>query len=142
MEQNKLKLEDALTIIRSRSLVPNIDGYYQLKVTSVVPYDNKFIIGLNGMTEYHLNEAKRLMKEGDYDKATNQSLSASIRSTDYIPSKGEFVKVYVAELTTKNNVTGRFVTSVTELKSGVTSKVIFDFDLEDIKVPNGEELVK
>lgn len=125
--------DSAIAIINSRKMIAR-EGYYEVKVTNEpTPYDGKFICNLSAMTNFHLEEAKKLATEGKFQEATNQQLSASLRPTDYIPSKGEIVKVYVAEVTTKNGVTGLFVTSLTELKATKAGKVSFSFD--DIEIP-------
>lgn len=137
---NKLTKEAAIQIINSRTGVLQGEGYYKLKVTNVVPYDGKFIIGLAGMTKHHINECKRLMKEGKIDEAVNQSLSASVRSIDYLPAKGEFVRAYIKEVTTKNGVTGEFVTALTVLKDNVGHKLDLSFEEESQELP--EEVKK
>src|SRR5690349_7637028 len=96
--ENRLKKEDFITIMNSRVRVPEEDGYYKLKVTSVVPFDGKYIVNLNGMTDYHVNKAKELIKDGKIDEAANQNLSASMRQIDYVPSKGEYVKAYISKI--------------------------------------------
>ncbi len=133
MEAQVLTAEQAIQILNSRKLIPAIDGYYAVKVTSVTPFEERFIANFNAMTDYHFSEAKRLLLEGEIDEAVNQNLSVSLRATDYIPSKGEILEVYVSEITTKNGVTGRFVTAIKEVKAKATSKV--SFSLEDIKTP-------
>lgn len=133
MENQVLTPEQAIQILNSRKLIPSVNGYYEAKVTSVTPYEGKFIANFNAMTEYHFSEAKRLLAEGNLDEAVNQNLSASLRPTDYIPSKGEMLEIYVSEITTNNGVTGRFVTAIKEVKAKVASKV--SFSLEDVKTP-------
>lgn len=117
----------AIQIIKSRKLVA-LPGSYELKVTSVTPFDGKFICNLSAMTSYHIDEAKRLFSENDFQEAVNQNISASLRATDYIPAKGEIVKVYIENTTTKSGITGLFVTSLSELKAKASSNVSFDFE--------------
>lgn len=125
-----MERKDALQIINSRKLIAQ-PTVAQLKVTSVTPFDGKFIVNLNAMTNYHVDEAKKHLAAGEIQEAVNQSLSASLRATDYIPSKGEIVKVVIEELVTKNNgIKGLFVTSLSELKAttSITKVSIIDED--------------
>lgn len=138
--ENRLKKEDFITIMNSRVRVPEEDGYYKLKVTSVVPYDGKYIVNLNGMTDYHITKAKELAKENKIDEAANQNLSASMRQIDYTPSKGEYVKAYISKITTKSGVEGFFVTSLTELKTNTTHKVSFSLEDFEVAVESKEEV--
>lgn len=125
---------NSIQIIESRKLVAT-PGSYELKVTSVTPFEDKFIANFAAMTPYHLGEAKRLITEGEFQEATNQNISASLRPTDYIPAKGEIVKVYLDNVTTKSGVTGLFVTSVSEVKARTTTKVSLGFDDVDAEIP-------
>jgi hypothetical protein len=120
---------DATKIISSRKQIATA-GAYNLKVTSVgmTKDGSKFIANLNGMTPYHYEQAMNLFDEGTEESlqlATNQHLTASLRLTDYLPTKGEVVKVVVEEITTNNGITGLFVTSLSELKASATKSVDF-----------------
>lgn len=124
-----MNAQDATKIISSRKQI-SIPGAYNLKVTSVgmTKDGSKFIANLNGMTPYHYEQAMNLFDEGTEESiqnATNQHLTASLRLTDYLPTKGEVVKVVVEEITTNNGVTGLFVTSLSELKASSTKSVDF-----------------
>lgn len=118
-----MEKDAAVKIITSRKLIVT-PGLKELKVTSVQSYNGKFIVNFAAMTDYHQVEAKKLGTMGDYQGAVNQQLTASLRPTDYIPSKGEICKVYVDNITTRNNVTGLFVTSVSELKADKTESKV------------------
>ncbi len=122
---------NAIQIIESRKLI-NLPGSYELKCTGVTPFEDKFIANFAAMTDYQLSEAKKHFAAGEYQEATNQNLSASLRPTDYIPAKGEIVKVYVDRITTKNEVTGLFVTSVSEVKAKATTKVSLGIEAEEV----------
>jgi hypothetical protein len=117
-----MEKSNALQIINSRKLIAQ-PAVVQLKCTSITPFDGKFIANFNAMTGYHVDEAKKHLANGEYQEAVNQSLSASLRATDYLPSKGEVVKVIVEEITTGNGIKGLFVTSVSELKAATIGKV-------------------
>jgi hypothetical protein len=120
----------ASTIIASRSQINNA-GKFRVKVTSSTPYfkqsetgsNQVAIVNFNAMTMWHLKEAQALFLEGDFQGATNQALSASIREKDYLPAKGEMVDIMVEEVTTKAGVTGLFVTGITPIAAVTASKV-------------------
>lgn len=135
-----MEKKDAIAIIKSRKFISQT-GAYELRVTSVTPHEGKFIVNLGGMTQYHIDEAKRLLIAGEIQEAVNQSLSASLRPTDYIPSKGEIVKTVVDEITTKNDVTGLFVMSLTELKANKATRVSGFDEFEDAAEADPIELV-
>lgn len=124
----KLTLEQAQAILASRKMIQE-DGKYRLKVTNVTPYlredgTSVKITNFAAMTPYHVAEARKLAQSGDYNGACNQSLSASPRSErDFCPQKGEIVDVIVETLTTKNGVTGQFVTSITPVATSTASNV-------------------
>ena len=126
-----MEKQDAKQILSSRELIM-LPGAYDLKVTSIQPYDGKFIANFKAMNVHHYETAKELFKEEKYQEACNQQLSSSIRTTDYVPSKGEVVRVIVAEVTTKSGITGLFVTGVSEIKASKTTKVNFSFDDEEV----------
>jgi hypothetical protein len=125
-----MEQKNAIQIIKSRKSV-NGPGIYELRATSVVPFIREdgtptTIVNLNGMTQYHQAEAKRLAEAGDLQGAVNQNLSVSLLQGKYVPSPGEMVQVVVEEITTKNDVRGLFVTSLSKIKATVTSNVSFD----------------
>jgi hypothetical protein len=126
-----MEKSSAINIIKSRSFVAT-PGAYELQVTSVTPFNDKMIVNLKAMTQYHIEQAKELLSQGETQLAVNQCITANLRMTDYIPSKGEFVKCQIDNVTTKNDVTGLFVVSLTELKAKTNHKVSFDFD--DVEV--------
>jgi hypothetical protein len=127
---NKLTVEAAIQIINSRKLIPNVDGYYAVKVGNVTPFEDRFIANFDAMSPYHLNEAKTHLKNGEIDKAANFRFTASLRVKDYLPSKGEILEIYVSEVTTKKGITGRFVTAIKEIKAKNGASI--QLSLEDI----------
>jgi len=114
--------ESAVQIIESREQITT-DGSYLLKCNNVHPFEGKFIANFNAMTPYLVEKAITLLDQDEFQAATNTSLSASLRPVDYIPLKGEIVKVFVKTLTTANGVTGLFVTNVSEAPVVKTGKV-------------------
>jgi hypothetical protein len=133
-----MEKSSAINIIKSRSFI-STEGAYEVQVTSVSPYGDKMIVNLKAMTNYHIELAKEHLRNGDTQEAVNQCVTANLRLTDYIPTKGEFVKIQVAEITTKNDITGLFVVALSELKASKSRKVSFDFDeeLSDNKMVKG-----
>jgi len=123
-----LTLEQAQGILGSRKMITE-DGKYRLKVTNVTPYlrpDGTMVKITNfaAMIAHHVAEARKSIAEGDYDSACNQGLSASPRADrDFCPQKGEIVDVIVETITTKNGVTGQFVTSITPVATTVAKNV-------------------
>lgn len=121
---------DATKIISSRKRILG-PGSYDLKVTSIGWNSERgsYILNLNGMTQYHYDQALALFDDGteeSFQKATNQHLTANARlGVDYLPVAKEVVKVMIEEVTTNNGVTGLFVTSVSEIKSKQASTVDF-----------------
>lgn len=118
-----------MQILQSRKAIQG-DGKFRLKVTNVTPYIRPDgtavrIVNFAGMTSHHLSEARKAIQAGDYDAACNQCLTASPRDNgkDFCPQKGEIVDVIVETITTKNGVTGQFVTSMTPVATTVASQV-------------------
>ena len=127
-----MEKSSAINIIKSRSYVAT-PGAYELQVSSVTPFNDKMIVNLKAMTQYHIDEAKQHLANGDNQVAVNQCITANLRMTDYIPSKGEFVKCQIDNVTTNNGVTGLFVVSLTELKAKANHKVSFDFEEVEVE---------
>lgn len=134
----------AKQIIASRDLITK-EGKYRVKVTNVTPYHREIGNGINqvaitnfaAMTNYHLEAAKTLFAQGDYQEACNQNLSMSIRSNDFLPAKGEIVDIVVSEITTKNEVTGLFVISMSPVHATKAAKI----DMDAFETEAGEERV-
>ncbi len=133
--ENQMEKSNAAKILSSRKLVVT-EGYVELRATSIVPNEGKFIVNFSGMTQYHKDEALKLMGEGKFQEAVNQNITASLRPTDYIPEKGEICKIYIERITTNNRVSGLFPTSVAKIQANKVSKVTgFDAFLEDSTAP-------
>lgn len=125
-----MEKQNAINILKSRNLI-STPGKYTVKVTSVTNFHKELaggarqvaIMNVNAMTSYHQEAAKTLFGQGDYQEAVNQNLSASVRNTDYLPSKGEVIEIFVEEITTNNNVKGLFITSFNPVKAVAPSKI-------------------
>jgi hypothetical protein len=102
-------------------------GAYDLKVTAVTAYNGNHIVNLAAMCQAHIEKAQEYAELGQLQQAANEQYSLNARPTDYLPSKGEIIKVYFDTVTTKKGITGLFPTSYSELKSAPASKVVFSF---------------
>lgn len=121
VERPELTSEAAEKITSAKKIVDK-PGAYNLKVTSVTPYDGKYIVNLQAMTPYHEEQAQGFAEQGMLQEACNQNLTASQRPQDYIPSKGEWVKVNVDLIENKDGVMCLFVTSLTEIPITTTTR--------------------
>lgn len=130
-----MELQQAIQIIQSRKLVAN-PSKVVAKVTNIHLHEDRYIINLNLMSSYHFSEAKRLLKEavtaskeGDdstaeelIQQAVNMNVTANCRiDTEtgvvrgFLPAKGEQIHAVLDEITTKNGVTGLFVTGISAM---------------------------
>lgn len=121
MTKNVLTAEQASQILKSRRIIDG-PGMIMLKATNITPHVREdgthvAIVNFNGMTPYHEAQAKKLYKDGKFDEACNQNISASPRvGKDYTPSKNEYVNVLLTEETTGNGVKGLFVKAIQPIK--------------------------
>lgn len=127
--------DSAKQILKSRVLISK-PGKYAVKVTNVhtfIPADGspREIVNVAAMNPYQLETAIALMKNGDYQAATNQGMSHSPLPGKYVPVKGEVVYVVVEEQTTKAGIKGMFITSLTPMEVSNAAKVSFNFDDEE-----------
>lgn len=129
--------EQADKIIQSKlnNLVSG-PGAYNLRVSNVTLYDGRFIVNFSALTPYQAGKLKELYKAGNLDAAVNVGLSGSVRPTDYVPSKGETVKVTLGMVDLKDGSgQGLMVTGISEIKAVATKKV----DLADFFGDTEEE---
>ena len=125
---NNLTTDTAVRILQSRSFIPS-PGKYRVKVTGSTPYVREDgttvqICNLSAMTPYHVNEAKRLMSEGDVQAATNQNLTSSPRvGRDFCPSKCEIVDIIVDFVQTKTGENALLVTSMSAVPLSQATRV-------------------
>lgn len=154
MSQERIQSIDQLKkIIKSRTIASTPNKKYTCKVTSVTPYHREMangvqqvgIANVNLMSSYHLAEAKRLAAEGDFDGAGQQNLSFSIRSTDYMPAKGEVIEVFVGTYVNKDGIEATGITAynpIAAVSGAYVSDDMFD-DLEparqEVKTVDAEE---
>ena len=147
MSQGILK-SNAQLILKSRKVIAS-PGKYTAKVTSVTPYIKQnasgpatvAIANFNIMTDYHLGVAKGYFTQGDFQEAINQQLSASIRESDFQPSKGETVEIMVENITTNNGVTGLFVTAINAIKASEASSFDMDSFLSDTSMEESVDIL-
>jgi len=125
VERPELTSEAAEKITSAKKIVDK-PGAYNLKVTNVHHYTengkNTHIVSLQAMTPYHEEQAQRFAEQGLLQEACNQNLTASQRPQDYIPSKGEWVKVNVDLIENKEGIPCLFVTSLTEIPITTTTR--------------------
>jgi len=130
---------DAIRIIQSRKLVPaEANGVtMSARVISIGNYtdeeDKQFkIVNLGLMNSYHVAQAKEKLAEGDLSGATNQHYSRRIPvDAKWCPAVGSTVEVVIEEITTSNNVTGQFITSMSPLASVSGGKVSLSLETEE-----------
>ena len=144
--------EDAVRVISSRKMVsPSMDGQTTTaKVISVGDYTdedgNQFkIVNLALMNAYHVSQAKALLAKGiitGKGNATNQHYSQRLRAdSSWIPAPKSTVEVLIESITTKNGVTGQFITSMNPLASMSCGKVDLDFEFEEVTEESIEEVL-
>lgn len=140
--------ENAIQIFNSRKLI-TVPGKYNLKVTSTTPHQREDgtlvnIVNYAAMTPFHLGEARRLLKEEQFQEATNQAITSSQRiQNDYLPSKGELVDVVIDTITNKAGIEILAVVSVTPMKTSKATSVNFEeVEEESLVEPSSTSKIK
>lgn len=129
--QKIMEKDNAIKIFNSRKLITG-PGKFNLKVTSTTPFQREDgtlvqITNYAAMTPYQLTEAKRLGKEGNWEEATQNSLSSSQRiGKDYLPAKGELVDVVVDHIINKEDIEILAVVGVTAMKTTKATSINFE----------------
>lgn len=110
----------AKQILESRSVI-NKPGKYSVNVTNVTyghqrknkdgSYTTVDIVNFAAMTSYQSEQAIQAYKEGDYEKATNNSLSTSRLDGQFVPVKGERVDIEVEQIWSENQQANILVVS-------------------------------
>ena len=135
---SELTREDALSILKSRTIVNGI-GKYQVKVTSVHPHEDKNIVNVNAMNFHQANEAKANLVAGEIQKSVNSNLSLSILGDRPCPSKGEFINIQVGKVALKDKETKELTGETALLIVGWSEIAVseglssFDFEAEFTK---------
>jgi hypothetical protein len=150
--ENNLTKDNAARIMASRKLITQ-PGKYHVRVTNDVQYLAEqgtvhrelagglfqvSIANFAACTPYHVREFKKAMKEGDYDGAANNNLTASVRENDYMPSKNEVVVINVDYITTKNGEQALLVTSFNPLPVSAGGKI----SMEDLLAEDEDDRVE
>ncbi len=124
-----MEKSNAIQIINSRKLITE-PGKFAVKVTGITPYTRPDtdiltnIVNFAAMTPYQLGEAKRLLREGLFQEATNQNLTSSQRiGQDFQPDKGEIVNIVVDYIKTTSGENALLVVSVSEMKTKNTFSI-------------------
>lgn len=122
--QREFTMEQIKNILSSRKLIEK-PGKYQVKVSQVTEYTPedgtpRSIINLQATTRYHVGVALEALKTGEYQKALNTNLTATVFynegvASSYVPTNGEIVNVIVSEITNKNGEQILVVSSMHEL---------------------------
>ena len=114
---NRLEKEAALRIMASRIMISK-PGKYHVRVTNdpeALAASGAALREIAGgshicsianfaaYTPYQKAQFVALMKEGRYDEAANQNLTASIRTNDYMPQKNETVAITVGYVPVKDS---------------------------------------
>jgi hypothetical protein len=142
--------QDAISILNSRASI-TAPTKYTLKVTNVgsinkVLPNGTIIVGIanfNAMSPEHYAKASELMKAGEYQQACNQNFSASIRSTDYMPTKGEIVDVQIGHVLNREGKEILAVTSITPIRAvSPTAKVDFSSFMDDAVVATADSVAE
>ena len=121
---SNLSKKEGMQIIASRLPVHG-PGKYQARVTNDVQklaesglvhrdYGTTMQISIANFaayTQYHLDRAKEFFAVDAIQQGVNQQLTSSVRSTDYIPKKGETVEIIVDFVKLKSGEQALLVTS-------------------------------
>ena len=145
----ELTRESAKKILANRIIITT-PGKYQVvvtnnaqalaesgKVTKAVGQNGRMqvsILAVAAMTDYHFNQAKALLKEGDFTKATNQQLSTALLNTDAdrFPRQYQTVEIEVGYFTNKEGIQALGIQSWNHLPVSTGTKVTAEmFDDED-----------
>ena len=96
------------------------------------------ILSVAAMTEYHFNQAKALLKEGDFTTATKQQLSTALLNTDAdrFPRQYQTVEIEVGYYLNKEGIQALGIQSWNHLPVSTGTKVTAEmFDDEDDAEP-------
>lgn len=143
-----MEIKDAVKILSSRNAIA-APGKYRVRVSNCSPFSKVLeggqtivaIANFNGMSPYHVEQAKELLNEGDITKALNQNFSLSIRANDYKPTKGEVVDIIVDLVDTKSGDKALLVTGLSPV-AAITTMAKADFSAfagADFEEPEAEE---
>jgi hypothetical protein len=129
--------ETALRILKSR--VKSFDsGKYQVKVTSVNPFEDKHIVNVNAMNRYQAEAAKTHLADGKYQEAINQNLSFNVLATsERMPVRGEEIYIVTNNVKLKSGETALLVSSWSSLP--VSQGQSFDFENAKVKELKDQE---
>jgi hypothetical protein len=124
--------EVALRILKSRTIV-GAAGKYQVKITSVQPYEDKHIVNVNAMNLYQANEARALLGKEDYQGAINQNLSFNVLSTsERMPVRGEEIYIVTNNVTLKSGEVALLISSWSAMPVSQGSSFNFEADAKEI----------
>jgi hypothetical protein len=130
-------------IIASKAVIER-EGFYRVKVSSTCNYSKVRaggakqigIVNFAARSIFQDKEMNSLYRQGMYAEASYVGLSASILEHQFFPTAGTMVDITVELITTKNKVTGLFVTGITKAIPTIPKKrslvdYLFDTELYD-----------
>lgn len=117
--------EQALSILNSRKVIRK-NGKYQVKVTSVHSFEDKYIVNVAAMNLYGANKAKELLTSEEYQEACNTNLSFNVFEGQESPLKGEFINIMVDDVKLKDGSTGKLIVGWSPI--AVSEAETFSFD--------------
>lgn len=132
---NVATIEDLEAILSRRIQCTEEGKKYTLQVLSVSPLQPArreggspyYIINLDALTPYHMEQIAELAEEGEFTAASNVRITANVRiGKEYIPAVKEKVDVTFAYGNTKSGEMALFVDTITPLPRAEAKK----FDLK------------
>ena len=141
--------EDAQRVALSRPVVTSEDLGKDItaKVMSVKDFidkktkEQKQMVNIALTSNFFLGRAKELLagepSAEDISKATNQHFAQSVRAGAWTPKAGSLINIVIQEETTKNDITGYFIKSMSPLESASPKKAnanFFDDEAEVIAI--------
>jgi hypothetical protein len=132
----EMQLERYKAILNSRKLVQS-EGKFNLVARQQNDWTDeedrkRTIVNFQAVTPWHVERAKALIKEGKYQEALNQNITATVfynedgTPSTYLPAEGEMVKVLVHKIINKQGDPMLAVQSILEISTSETGAVSFD----------------
>lgn len=144
MSEQKLSKDRAVSFIQSRTMVDGAGKYNLQVVGNPQLHEGKYIINLKAITPRGLEQAKELLREGEYDKGANTNMSTNVfADASFIPSKGEYISCMVERVDTRDGQGDWGIVSISEIatkKAGKASLGDEFANLAEEETPAKEEL--
>ena len=135
--------ERALQILKSRKIINGV-GKYQVKVNSVHPHEDKYIVNIGAMNLYQAKQARTNLTAEKFEDAANSNLSFSVFEGQPCPKKGEIINVFIDEIGLKidGELTGETAFLVSSWIEIAVSTGIASFNFETEAAEAVEDKVK